>query len=1148
MLSFNRKLWLVWFVVGCVLPAFAQQGRGVIFGTVSDPSGAPIVGATVQIKEVDTGTVSNVVSGSQGDYVSPGVAPGNYTVTVDQTGFKSLIRSGLVVQVDQRAEVNLQLQVGSVQEKVEVTADAPLVDTGSATIGDVIENKRVADLPLNGRNALALMFLAPNVKSGAGPTNSGFADRGIALSEVSINGGPLSINNFLLDGGNNNQSFVQDLNVNPTVDAIQEFKVQSGVMSAEYGFTLGGVVNIVSKSGTNAYHGTAYEFVRNNYFDARNAFAANVTPFHYNQYGGAIGGPLTIPKVYNARNKTFFFFNIEEWQYQFANSIITSVPTLAQRGGDLSGLLTSTGALTPIYDPTTTQANVNGSGFTRTQFPGNKIPVTQLDPVALNYLKFVPLPNRAPSNLFTNANNYIGTSPAHLHMQQYLVKVDHHFNEKNSMFVRYMYYNEFNDNGGGTIYNDPRFQYRYDNLEARNAIIGDTHSFTPTLFNDFRIGVARNYFPFQTASYKSNIVSELGLPSSVPNLEMPVFSGTGLPGTGDGSVGVRGQTTWQLVDSVTWVLGQHTLKMGYEGRLQQANNFQPSNLSGTYNFNATLTGNPLSPSGTGSGLASFLLGDVASGSISTFLGEAEKGHSESVFIQDDWRATSRLTINLGLRYDYQPWPTERNNGLSNFNPYAINPLNGLRGDVIYAGQGFTGSSLGYAPPLSFGPRAGFAWDIFGKGKTVFRGGYGLYYENIFQRDFFGNTAGFANTTTNYTAPGSNTNFPAFLLKNGLPSPPIQPIGSALGPSAFLGQAVSYDQGGEPQPKSQQWDASLQQQLKGGWMVEVAYSANHSSHLLSGSYDLNQLSPQYLSLGNALQNTVRNPYAGIVPGSLGSSTITLLQSLKQFPYYSSVTVRNPHLGDSIYHSGLLSVNKRFTNGLVLLASYTKAKLISNSVSIPVNFGAALVANATITGYQNGLYNRAAERSVDPTDVAQRFVLSGVYELPVGRGKALNISNPVLNAIIGGWQTQGILTIQGGLPIAVTGANNNLATRPNSTGQSAKLSDPNQYAWFNTSVFVNPPNYTYGNSPRTLPDVRGPGAVNIDASLIKSFHIWERFGIEIRGEAFNIANHVNLGMPNAAFVAGSNGANTSSTFGTITSALPARTLQLGAKVNF
>jgi hypothetical protein len=1138
---------LTFFFILSAAFAPAQQGGGAILGTVTDASGAPVAGATVVVTNVGTNSSVKAVTDALGAYITPQLSVGNYSVKIEQPGFKSLVRSGIVLEVDQRASVNLALTVGAVQEKVEVTADAPLVDTNDATVGQVIENRRVQELPLNGRNALALMYLSPNVKAQAG--TSGFADRGTALSDVSINGGPSSINSFLLDGGNNNQAFLQDLNVNPTVDSIEEFKVQSGAMPAEFGFTLGGVVNIVTKSGTNEFHGAAYEFVRNNYFDARNTFAASITPYRYNQYGGSFGGPVLVPKVYNGKNKTFFFFNIEQWKYTFANSIITTVPTAAERGGNFSQLFTATGALTPIYDPLSTQANPNGSGFIRTPFPGNIIPASQLEQTPQKFLSYLPLPNRTPTNAFTHANNFIGTAPAHLHMNQYMLKGDHHFSEKNFLFARYFYYTEYNDNGGSNIYTSPLFDYRYDNYTAKNFIIGDTHSFSPTLFNEFRLDLARNHFPFQAASYKSGIVSALGLPSSVPDLEAPNFAGgAGLPGTADLSLGIRGQTTWQLADGLTWVRGKHTLKFGFDVRLQQANNYQPSGLSGVYSFASSLTSNPQSPTGTGSSVATFLLGAVSSASIVTALGESETGYSVSGFVQDDYRVLPHLTVNLGLRYDFQPWAVERNNGLSNFLPNATDSVNGLKGAVVYAGKGFSGSPLGSAPLTSFGPRAGFAWDIFGNNKTVFRGGYGIYYENVVSRDLFGNTAGFASTSTSYSAPGGNTNYPAFYLHQGLPTPPTQPLGSALGPAAFLGQGVSFDQSGESIPRSQQWNASVQRQLPGQWVVELSYAGNHANHLVAGSYNLNQLNPSYLSKGTALQNSVPNPYAGIVPGSLGAATITQQQSLLAFPYYTSVSVRNPHLGASIYHAGFVSVKKRFSNGLVLLASYTKSKLISDSIVIPDNFGALLVANATVSGYQNGLFNRIGERSIDPTNIAQRLVVSGVYELPVGKGKWLNLSNPFVDAVFGGWQAEGILQIQSGLPLVVTGANNNLATRPNSTGQSAKLSHPTQYAWFNTSVFVNPPSYTYGNLGRVLPDVNGPGLVNLDISLIKNIRLHERATLQIRGEAFNMANHVNLGMPNTTFVPGANGLNSSSTFGTITSAAAARTFQFGAKLRF
>jgi len=1130
-------------MLGCAALMMAQQGRGVVFGKITDPSGAAVTGVKISVKNTATNALFEAVTGASGEYTTPGIPVGNYQLNVDQSGFRPVVRAGIVLQVDERAQVDIQLIVGTVEQKIEITGEAPLVDTTSATVGNVVENKRIAELPLNGRNALALVFLEPNVKSQAGATNSGFADRGLALSSVSINGGPSSVNNFLLDGGNNNQAFVQDLNVNPTVDAIEEFKVQSGVLSAEYGFTLGGVVNVVSKSGTNSIHGTAYEFVRNNAFDARNTFAPSVPVYRYNQYGGAMGGPLYIPKVYDGRNKTFLFFNIEQWQYRLGSSPITSVPSLAQRTGDFSHTLDATGKLIPIYDPATTLPNPNGSGFIRSVFPGNVIPSNRFDPASLKYLALVPLPNRTPDNAFTQANNYIGSPSQHQNMEQYLTKVDHYFSAKDQVFFRYMYYNEFNDNGGN-IYTDPVLAFRYDNLESRNALVGGTHTFSPSLFNEIRVDLSRSYFPFQNASYGTNAPSALlGLPASVPPYEIPLING--LPTGADQSVGIRSQTTWQFYDSVTWIRGAHNLKFGLDARLQRFNNYQVSTLSGNYSFAASLTGNPQAQSGTGSGYATFLLGDVSGATVNTGLGQAEAGHSYSLFVQDDWHAARSLTINLGLRYDYQTWPVERYNGISNFLPTAVNPLNNLRGKIGYAGQDF-GRSPYDGSSNAFAPRVGFAYTLPGKSKTVVRGGYGIYYESIFSRDFAGNAAGFSSTSTSYAPAGGNANIPAFQFSQGLPSPPVQSLGSALGPSAFLGQGVNYAQPIEKTPMSQQWDFTVQRQLPANWMFEVGYAGNHADHLVAGSYDMNQLPLQYLSLGNALQNSVPNPYAGIVPGALGNATITQLQALKPYPYYSSIGVSLPTLGNSIYHAGFLSVQKRLSHGFVLLASYTKSKLISDSVSVPVNFGP--VVQTTTTGYQNGLFNRRAERSIDPTNVAQRLVVSGVYELPIGTGKMFHPSNGAVNAIIGNWQVQSIMTIQAGLPIILTGANNNLATRPNSTGQSAKLDNPTRSTWFNTAVFVNPPNYTYGNLGRVLPDVLGPKTVNIDLSLIKNVQVWERFKVQLRAESFNSMNHVNLGQPNASFVAGANGANSSSTFGAITSAAAGRTYQFGAKIIF
>jgi hypothetical protein len=720
-------------------------------------------------------------------------------------------------------------------------------------------------------------------------------------------------------------------------------------------------------------------------------------------------------------------------------------------------------------------------------------------------------------------------------MHQYTLRTDERISNSDSFFLRFTYYDAYTNNCPCTFPN-LALNGRYDHFGTRNAAFGETHSFSPRLINELRVGIARQYFPFQSASYGENWPSKLGLPASVPNTVFPTIS-NGYSTLGNGTVGIRGALTWDAADTLTFVLGSHSIKFGSEYRLLFGNNYQTSTPSGSFSFSAALTGNPQSQSGTGSTYADFLAGAVSSASGGTYIGESQKGYTVTGFIQDDWRVRRNLNVNIGLRYDYQEPPFERNCGTSNFNPSATNPLLNIRGEMQYACKDY-GATYLLPDYKDFAPRIGFAWDPFSHGTTVLRGGFAVFYPGTFNITYFGSTAGFASTNTSYSAQGGNTNFPAFYLSQGFPTPLIQPLGAALGPSAFLSQGVTYDQASQKTPTSIQWNLSTQRQIKGSWVVSASYTGNHGVHLVGGSYNVNQLNPQYLSLGTSLQNSVPNPYAGIVPGSLGSATITRQQSLLQFPYYTSVTVRNPHLGNSIYHAGLLTVQKRVSHGLTFLASYTKAKLISDSVASPINFGS--IEQVTNNTYQNGAYNRHLERGLDPTDVPQRFVISTVYRLPFGT------SHRFLKPFVVGWQAQTIVTLQKGLPVLITGANNNLATRPNSTGQSPLLSNPTQYEWFNTAAFVNPPSYTFGNIGRTLPDVRNPGFFNCDLSLIKNTRIRERVGVQFRVEAFNMDNHTNLGFANGGFSAGTNGLNISSTFGTITSARAPRIVQLGMKL--
>jgi hypothetical protein len=707
------------------------------------------------------------------------------------------------------------------------------------------------------------------------------------------------------------------------------------------------------------------------------------------------------------------------------------------------------------------------------------------------------------------------------------------------MFVRYTHA-EHNPSGN-SIYTDPTVgQDRVDDQTNRNAIVSDTHLFSPTLINNLRVGISRQSFIFQAINAGKDWPRKLGMPEIVPPDQMPDIN-FGFGSIGGQANGTRASLSWDIQDMLTKVRGNHTMKIGFNLRMMQGGNKQGSGLSGVYRFGG-LTQNPQATAGTGIDMAAFLLGTVSSLSIDSILGNMFEGNSYSFFLQDDWKVNRKLTLNLGLRYDYQPKATERHNGIINFDPNGVDPKSGLKGITVFAGKDGQPREWMGADKNDWGPRFGFAYDLFGSGKTVLRGGYGIFYPQVAYRDFFGNTQLFSTTNTSYAAPGPGQ--PIVLLKDGLPYAPLKSPGASAGPGALLGLSASLTEHDPTTPLTQQWNFSLQHQIN-DWLVDATYAGNKGNHFIASSYNLNQVHPDLrFQLGLKLNDVVPNPYAGKVPGGLGAATISRERSLMAYPYYSAVNVYNPRNGNYISHQLQLNVRRQFSGGFLFNLAYTKGKLISDSLNTPVNWN----LEQNDIGYQDGLYNRKENKSIDPLDVAQRAVVSVVYELPFGAGKWWNPENAAVRKVVGGWQVSSIGVMQTGQPLMIRGASNQMANRPNSTGKSAKLDNPNRSQWFDTTAFVNPPDFTFGNVGRTLPDVRTPGTFNWDLSAIKNTRITERFNLQFRAEAFNFMNQVNLRAPNTSFSPGPDGKNRSATFGTINSARDARSIQLGLKLIF
>lgn len=1110
----------------------AQTFYGSIVGTVTDSSGATVPGAAVTAVNSGTGERRTSQSNAEGKYEFVNLVPGRYRVDVEKAGFKHLTRDEIEVQVQATVRVDAGMQIGDVGQTVEVSAEAPLLQTETASLGTVVEQRKLSEMPLNGRNPINLVALVPGVVAQGDAMNNPTGQNINAFGNFQINGGIAAQNATFLDGAPLN--FTGNvIALVPTQDALQEFKVQTNAMGPEFGRFAGGVINFTSKSGSNEIHGQAYEFLRNKVLNANTFFnnrSGLATPsFTQNQYGTNIGGPVK-------KDKTFLFFSWESFRLRQGDSVTYAVPTLAQRAGDFSNTRTASGSLIPIYDPTTnTCAETAASpcpttGAIRTPFPGNIIPTSRLDPTAKILANYWGMPN-APGVQYTNVNNYSNNADVGGSNDQYNTRIDHSVSDKQRLFARFTYWN--NLSLPVEPYNNAVCQDRCEETwVTKTLVVGDTYTLSPTTILDLRLGWLRFTYHRVPTLDGVNLNSTFDLPANLQNqvsfavIPTVVVSGFSDVWTsqGPGSDINQENDSYSLYPSVTKIVGSHTLKFGGEVRQQRANYIQSNVGSGLYNFDNLFTSeNPQisGGGGTGVGFASYMLGLGASGSIVTPSPYAYRNYYAGVYINDSWQLSKRLTVNAGLRWEL-PFPeAERYNRFTNLilnSPSPIAAASGipnLMGRLGLVDSPDNPSRYAAATHLDlFAPRLGLAYRL--TEKTVIRSGYGIFY--VLDDGAGGSQLTSVTQTWVPTLNGELT--PAATLNNPWPTGIIQP--PQRNPNyqtLFLGNSISAPIAGTAAQhfgNLQQWNFNIERQLLNGMVLEVAYAGSKGTHLVGGPA-LDQLPDKYLSLGAAaLTQQVPNPFFGLIPyGTLSGATIKAGQLLLPYPQYTGVTAANDGNRDTIYHALNVKLEKRFREGGTILAAYTWSKNIGD-IETGMNW---LEASQLATIQDNN--NLRQERAVSGFDVPQRLVVSYVYDLPMGKGKKfLGNATGLADKVTSGWGINGISTFQRGFPLTLNTSSNSTdsfggGSRPNYVGgcditiggsSQARLND-----WFNTACFTAPPSATFGNLGRTLTVVRQPGIANYDFSLFKDTKLTERVGLQFRTEFFNVFNRVQFGPP-------------------------------------
>jgi hypothetical protein len=1072
---------------GLALLLAAQVGGGEITGVVRDPDGAVVSGASVLAVDVTRGVSRTVVTTTAGAYTLAGLAPGVYEIQVEFAGFASAVRQGVRVATGATVSVDFELTPGNITDTVTVTADAAMLRTATAGLGHVVTAETIAGLPLNGRTFITLAALTP----------------GVALPPASqlprINGGRPRTNEYLFDGISVLQPEPGQVAFFPVIDAIQEFKIESNSPSAEFGRFNGGVVNLTTKAGSNAFRGDAFEFWRNEALNARNYFASTVPEkpaFRRNQYGGTLGGPLR-------KDGTFFFVDYQGQRQTIGRTAISTVPTLLQRQGVFTEAIG--GRVFPIFDPATGNAN-------RTQFPDNTIPSTRMDPVAVSLLQRYPLPTSTGTS-----NNFRRTDNETDDQDQFDIRIDHRITGRDRAFVRVSYFRDGFipvaplPEGSGVTTGTLGPQDTTAWATAGNY----QHVFSDRWLNEVRIGDTRRAVSRSAAQLATSAGAALNIPgipayAQFPNT-LPTFQIGGLTQLGSPANTASDFSTsvTEVADSLSWLRGRHSLKAGFDLRWERLNVIQPPSPTGLFTFTNLFTDNP-GVANTGTPLASFLLGQVQTFSIDLQQQQIRnRAWFQEYFLQDNWKLSRDWTLTPGVRYTLNFPSTEENNQAAVFNQQTH--------QLDFLGQNGHPRSARELHKRNFGPRMGLVGSL--NDQTVVSAGFALVFieQAGITTPFTTPVFPFLQTVSQRTLDNIK---PAFTLAQG---PSVVPIG--LTPNAGLGQGVfgvTQDLGSG---YVQQWNLSLQRQLTTNTSVEVAYVGSKITHVGIPDTNLNQLSVDQLALGNALTARVPNPYFGIIPrsSSLGDPTITVAQLLKPFPEYTTVSLYRNNVGTTFYQGVTARVEQRFSHGLSYLVSYTRSVLKDDASSV---FDASILT-APVANFQAAdSFNRALERDYSTGDIPHVFVASGVWTFR-------------------NWTLSGILTLQSGVPVAVTQTTNFNAfagfgiQRPNLLGDPELPADqrtPDR--WFNTSAFAVAPIFTLGSASRN--PIRGPAYRNLDLALSRRVPLGGTTALELRAEVFNALNTPPFGAPNAVVGAAN--------FGSVTTAGDPRVGQIAVKFLF